>query len=112
MSSVKLSRKNKPYFNLSFETANNVVYNAVCFSQSKRTILDQVEKEQNGICIEHAKKSGDGTLLLNESTSIKQEKLGFNPTYNLPTKTVHEIINKVSINSNITMCVDWCSYVR
>ena len=98
MSPIKLSKKNKPYFNLNIEE-NGGVRQAVCFSPTKKKLFDEANIKDAGLSITGSKISSDGTVLINESTKVKIETLGFQPSFELPCKTVKQIINEVPLKS-------------
>ena len=98
MSPIKLSKKNKPYFNLNLEE-NGGVRQAVCFSPTKKKLFDEANIKDAGLSITGSKISSDGTVLINESTKVKIETLGFQPSFELPCKTVKQIINEVPLKS-------------
>lgn len=103
MSPIKLSKKNKPYYNLNFEVSNKKVHQAVCFSPSKRRLLAEAEKDCVGVCISNFKFSNDGTMMIGDDSCLKKELLGFKPDYQLPTKTISEILNEENMSKNINV---------
>ena len=78
---------------------NEGVHQAVCFSPTKKKLFDEANFNVSGISITGSKVGSNGTILINESTSVKIETLGFQPTFQLPCKTITEIINEVPVKS-------------
>lgn len=103
MSPIKLSRKNKPYFNLHIEDEQKV-HQAVCFSPSKKRLFDDVLRKGKGVTICNAHLGVDGsTILINDSTKIKEEQLGFQPNLDIETKLVKEIVNEVPVKNKVNV---------
>lgn len=74
MSPIKISRKNKPYFNRNIEDENKI-HRAVCFSPSKKRLFDEAHTSEAGISIIDERVGSDGTtLFINDSTKVKEEK--------------------------------------
>lgn len=80
-----------------------MVHRAVCYSPSKRKIFDEAEQTQYGVSIHQAQKKADGTIFIHDNTNIKLEQLGVQPKFEVPTRTVAEIIKKVPVNTSINV---------
>ena len=108
MSPIKMSHKNKQYFNINIEDVNKI-HQAVCFSPSKKRLFDEVHTSEAGISILDARVGSDGTtLLINDSSKVKEEKLGFQPNSEISTETIKTIINEVSVKSKVNKKAYFC----
>ena len=104
MSPIKSSKKTgKPYSNLHLETADQKIVRAVCFSSVKRKLLDRAEQNQLGLHISNSTIGQDGTLKINDNSFIREENLGFKPTYRLPIHTIAEVINEIALDTHVNI---------
>ena len=98
-----MSKRNKPYFNMNIEDEKKI-HQAVCFSPSKKRLFDEAHITDKGVSISDARFGADGTtLLINDSTKIREEKLGFLPNNEIATQTIKKIINEVPVKTKVNV---------
>ena len=74
MSPTKMSKKNKPYFNLELESQVQV-HHAVCFSPGKKQLFQEVLENKEGVEMKKIKYGEDSeTILFGEFSSVKKKE--------------------------------------
>ena len=95
-------RTNKPYFNLDFETENEIKH-VVCFSPSKRRLFENAREHHHGCEINNALVKDNNTIFVSDYSTIRPKELGFPVTNEYEYKTVNEVINEVPLDRNVNM---------
>ena len=104
ISPVRISKYNRPFFNLNVEIEDNSIRKAVCYHARKKRLFEEAERKQNGVNISKASYYEDGTIKIDESSSVKCEDLGFKPKYELEITPLSKVINEISVGGFINVC--------
>ena len=97
-----MSRNNRPYFNMNLQSSDSV-NQVVCFSPTKRQLVEDAHTNNARVSMKNVKSKGDGTIFVGDSSTVKIEKLGFKPNFSLPLTTI-AVINEVPAQSKINVC--------
>ena len=76
----------------------------VCFSPTKRKLFEEAQNNNSGVSLTHVNRGEDETIFVSESSTVKLEKLGFKPDFELPLHSIAEVINEVAVKTKINVC--------